>query len=483
MPLSNRRSKAAAELLRRDGQAALDWVAQYLEHAPELPVLSQAKPGDILRSLPQHAPQQPESFDAILNDLDSSILPGITHWQSPNYFAYFPANSSPASVAGDLLSSGLGVQGMLWTTSPACTELEMRVLDWLVEMLALPEHFLSTQSGGGVIQDSASSANLCAVLAGRERATQFRSNEEGCDQRLRAYTSSQAHSSIEKAVKVAGIGRRNLRLIEVDDQFGMKASHLARAVEQDKREGRIPCFVGATVGTTSTMSIDPLLEIGAICREHGIWLHVDAAMAGTAALCDELRYIHKGLEYADSYCFDCHKWMLTNFDCTCFYVRDRNELTDALTITPEYLRNTASASGTVVDYRDWHIPLGRRFRALKLWCVIRSYGLEGLRAMVRRHVQLTNELASWLRSDSRFEIVAPVSLNLVCFRLKGPDSANEALLHKLNASGRLFLSHTKLNGKFVLRFCIGQSYTDQENVGAAWHEIQRHATEPAVAAG
>src|SRR6185437_8153207 len=247
MPLSNRRSKAAAEQLRRDGDAALDWVVQYLERAPELPVLSPVKPGDILRSLPQHAPQQPESFDAILKDVDSSILTGITHWQSPNYFAYFPANSCPASVAGDLLSSGLGVQGMLWTTSPACTELEMRVLDWLVEMLALPEHFLSTRSGGGVIQDSASSANLCALLAGRERATQFGSNEDGCDQRLTAYTSAQAHSSIEKAIKVAGIGRKNLRIIEVDDQFRMKPSHLAQAIEQDNRDGRIPCFVGATV--------------------------------------------------------------------------------------------------------------------------------------------------------------------------------------------------------------------------------------------
>src|SRR5690242_3578675 len=253
MPLGNRHSKTAAEQLRRDGQAALDWVAQYLERAPELPVLSPAKPGDILGSLPQHAPQQPESFDAILKDLDSSILPGITHWQSPNYFAYFPANSSPSSVAGDLLSSGLGVQGMLWTTSPVCTELEMRVLDWLIEMLALPEHFLSTRSGGGVIQDSASSANLCAALAGRERATQFGSNEQGCDQRLTAYTSSHAHSSIEKAVKVAGIGRKNLRVIEVDDQFRMKPSLLARAIEEDKRSGRTPCFVAATVGTTSTM--------------------------------------------------------------------------------------------------------------------------------------------------------------------------------------------------------------------------------------
>ncbi|HVH85848.1 MAG TPA: pyridoxal-dependent decarboxylase [Terriglobales bacterium] len=479
---SNSKSHAAAKQLSRQGHAAIDWISRYLERAPELPVLSPLKPGDTLRSLPQHAPAHPESFEAILKDLDAKILPGITHWQSPNFFAYFPANSSPASVAGDLLSSGLGVQGMLWATSPACTELEMRVLDWLVEMLGLPESFLSTSSGGGVIQDSASSANLCAVLAGRERATQLDSNENGCDQRLTAYTSSQAHSSIEKAIKVAGIGRKNLRVIEVDEAFRMKPSLLHRAIEDDKRAGRTPCFVGATVGTTSTMSIDPLPEIGAICREHNVWLHVDAAMAGTAALCEELRHIHSGLEYADSYCFDCHKWMLTNFDCTCFYVRNRKELTDTLTITPEYLRNTASSSGSVVDYRDWHIPLGRRFRALKLWCVIRSYGVEGLRAMVRHHIELTQKFAEWLRADRRFEIIAPVSLNLVCFRLRGPDSASESLMQKLNTSGKLFLSHTKLNGRFVLRFCVGQSYTEAEHVRAAWDQIQKYASEAAMAA-
>src|SRR5438874_3734479 len=428
MAIENNKSRLAAQQLLHDGQAALEWLSRYLERAPDLAVLSQVKPREILGLLPEHAPSQPETLEAILRDLDSKILPGITHWQSPNYFAYFPANSSPPSVAGDLLSSGLGVQGMLWATSPSCTELEIRVLDWLVEMLDLPQHFLSTSTGGGVIQDSASSANLCAVLAGRERATQFASNESGCDQRLTAYTSTQAHSSIEKAVKVAGIGRKNLRTIEVDGNFRMKPAALARAIEEDRRAGRVPCFVGATVGTTSTMAIDPLSEIGAICREHNLWLHVDAAMAGTAALCPELRYIHDGLNHADSYCFDAHKWMFTNFDCTCFYVRDRRELTDALTITPEYLRNAASASGSVVDFRDWHIPLGRRFRALKLWLVIRSYGVERLRDMIRRHIKLTNEFVTWLRADSRFEIVAPVSLNLVCFRLKGSDSSTDTLL-------------------------------------------------------
>jgi aromatic-L-amino-acid decarboxylase len=350
-------------------------------------------------------------------------------------------------------------------------------------MLGLPQHFRSTSSGGGVIQDSASSANLCAVLAGRERATVFDSNENGCDRRLTAYTSSQAHSSMEKAIKVAGIGRKNLRMIETDDAFRMKPAALAHAIAEDKRAGKAPCFVGATVGTTSTMAIDPLSEIGSICREHSVWLHVDAAMAGTAALCPELRHIHDGLELADSYCFDCHKWMFTNFDCTCFYVRDRKELTETLTITPEYLRNTASATGAVVDFRDWHVPLGRRFRALKLWCVIRSYGVEGLRAMIRHHLALIGKFVEWLKSDSRFEIVAPVSLNLVCFRLKGPDMASESLMQKLNASGKLFLSHTKLNGKFALRFCVGQTYTEEEHVRNAWEEIRRHASDSAVAAG
>src|SRR5436305_9831472 len=483
MGKQNEKSRLAAEEILRNGCIALDWVAKYLERAPEFPVLSQVKPGEIFASLPSQPPSDPEPLASILKDLDSKIVPGITHWQSPKFFAYFPGNSSPPSVIGDLLSSGLGVQGMLWATSPSCTELEIRVLDWLVEMLDLPKHFLSTSTGGGVIQDSASSANLCAVLAGRERATQFASNESGCDQRLTAYTSTQAHSSMEKAIKVAGIGRRNLRTIEVDEAFRMKPSALARAIDEDKRSGRVPCFVGATVGTTSTLAIDPIGEIGEICREHGIWLHVDAAMAGTAALCEEFRHIHKGLEAADSYCFDCHKWMFTNFDCTCFYVRNRNELTEALTITPEYLRNAASASGSVVDYRDWHIPLGRRFRALKLWCVIRSYGVEGLRTMVRRNVELTNRFVEWLRADSRFEIVAPVSLNLVCFRLKGPDSASESLMQKLNASGRLFLSHTKLNGRFALRLCVGQTYTEEEHVRSAWEQIQKHASDLAVAAG
>src|SRR3954470_11048973 len=463
--------------LRRDGQKALDWVADYLERAEELPVLSQVTPWEVYKSLPTKPPQQPESFDAILKDLEEKILPGITHWQSPNFYAYFPANSSPAAVLGDLLSSGLGVQGMLWATSPACTELETRVLDWIADMLDLPASFRSGSTGGGVIQDSASSANLVGIIAGRERATNFGANEDGCNQQLTAYTSAHAHSSMEKGIKVAGIGRKNLRAVEVDGKFAMRPDALRRAIEQDKKAGKVPSFVGATVGTTSTLAWDPLAEIGAICKEHNIWLHVDAAMAGTAALCPEFRWIHKGLELADSYCFDAHKWMMTNFDCTCFYVADRNALTESLSITPEYLKNTASATGSVFDYRDWHIPLGRRFRALKLWCVIRSYGVEGLQAMVRHHVVIAQKFAGWVQSDDRFELMSPSDLNLICFRIKGDETATEELLKRVNSIGNLFLSHTKLNGRFTLRFCVGQTYTEERHVRSAWELIGSTASD------
>ena len=373
------------EQFRQYGRAVVDWIADYYEGIESRPVLSRVKPGEIRASLPAEAPQRGEPFETILRDMDRVILPGVTHWQSPNFFAYFPANASGPAILGDLLSSALGVQGMLWSTSPACTELETHVLDWLVPMLGLPEKFLSTSTGGGVIQDTASSASLCALLAARERATGFTSNRCGCEQRkLVAYTSNQAHSSIQKGVRIAGLGDDHLRLIEVDETFAMRPDLLAGQIEQDKRDGLTPCFVSATVGTTSSNAIDPVGKIGAICREHGIWLHVDAAMSGTAALCPEFRYLHDGLEFADSYCFNPHKWMFTNFDCDCFYVADRKALIQALSVLPEYLRNKATESGAVIDYRDWQIPLGRRFRSLKLWFVIRHYGVEGLQHHVRR---------------------------------------------------------------------------------------------------
>jgi aromatic-L-amino-acid decarboxylase len=463
------------EQFREYGHQVVNWIAEYYEKLETLPVLSQVKPGDIRRGLPAEAPLQGEKFEAIVQDLDGIILPGVTHWQSPSFFAYFPANASGPAILGDLVSSALGVQGMLWATSPACTELETHVLDWLVPMLGLPTKFLSSEAGGGVIQDTASSSSLCAMLAARERATNYASNREGCHGRLVAYTSSQAHSSLEKAAMVCGIGKDNLRLIDVDEHFAMRAEDLSRRIDEDRHQGLQPFFVSATVGTTSSNALDPLQEIGRICAANDLWFHVDAAMSGTAALCPEFRYIQEGVELADSYTFNPHKWMFTNFDCNCFYVADRKSLIDALSILPEYLRNQATESGAVIDYRDWHIPLGRRFRSLKLWFVIRYYGIEGLQFHVRRHVELAQEFARWMQQDSRFELAAPAPLNLVCFRHTSGDARNQELMTRLNRSGDLYLTHTRLHGKLTLRFCVGQTNTERRHVERAWQRIQQEA--------
>jgi aromatic-L-amino-acid decarboxylase len=465
------------EEFRRWGYAVVDWVAAYQSQVAAKPVLSQVRPGQIRASLPAQPPLKGESFSEILADVEKVILPGITHWQSPNFFAYFPANNSGPSILGELLSAGLGVQGMLWATSPACTELETHVLDWVADLLGLPEKFRSSGAGGGVIQDSASSAVLCALLAARERATGFQFNETGGAQGLVAYTSPHAHSSVEKAVKVAGIGRASLRMVGVDSHFAMRPDSLLEQVERDRREGLKPFFVSATVGTTSSNAFDPLPAIGRICRKNNLWLHVDGAMCGTAAICPEFRHIHDGLELADSYAFNPHKWMFTNFDCDCFYVADRAALIQALSVLPEYLRNKATESGAVIDYRDWQVPLGRRFRALKLWFVIRHYGADGLRHHIRRHVELAQEFANWVRASSDFELVAPAPLNLVCFAHRAGDDFNRSLLERLNQTGKVYLTHTILNGRYCLRFCVGQTYTEAEHVQAAWELLRATAAQ------
>jgi aromatic-L-amino-acid decarboxylase len=457
---------------RRHGREVIDWIAEYMERVEQLPVLSQVKPGEIRSRLPDRPPQEGEPFDAILRDVDEIILPGITHWQSPNFFAYFPSNNSGPSILGDLLASGLGVQGMLWSTSPACTELETHVLDWLVAALGLPERFLSTTAGGGVIQDSASSAAICAILAARERAGRERGAGSGEQEKeLVAYVSTQTHSSIEKGLRVVGLGNNPLRRIEVDDRWAMRPDRLAEAMDADVAAGRKPFFVCATAGTTSSLGFDPLRAVGEICRRHDVWLHVDAALAGTAAICPEFRGMNDGLELADSYCFNPHKWMFTNFDCSCFFVADRGPLVRALGIMPEYLKNQATQSGAVIDYRDWQVPLGRRFRALKLWFVLRSFGIEGIQRRVRQHVALAHELAGWIEADPRFELAAPVVLNLVCFRHRGGDAVNQQILDRVNASGRLFITHTRLHDRLTLRFCVGQTNTERRHVEQAWKRI------------
>ena len=492
---------------RTHGKALIDWIADYYEQIEQYPVMSPVAPGVVRAALPAAPPQESEPFEQMMADVERLILPGITHWQSPNFFAYFPANTSFPAILGELLSAGLGVQGMLWQTSPAATELETHVLDWLVDMLGLPAAFLSSGPGGGVIQDTASSAVLAALLAARERATNEESSqrkdaktqgrednedfaslrlsafalnsavESGNDSRLRAYTSAQAHSSVVKAAMVAGVGRENVRAVAVDGQFALRPDELRRLIEADLAAGLRPFFVVATVGTTSSTAIDPVGAIGAICREYGLWLHVDAALAGAAAVCPEFHWLHDGLELADSYAFNPHKWLLTNFDCDCFWVRDRAALLRALSILPAYLVNAASQSGAVIDYRDWHVQLGRRFRALKLWFVIRAYGVSGLQAHIREHVRLAGLFAGWVAADPRFELAAPVPLNTVCFRLRdgdaaSADAANEALMARLNASGKLYLTHTVLDGRFTLRLAVGSRLTAEQHVAAAWGEIR-----------
>jgi aromatic-L-amino-acid decarboxylase len=463
------------EEFRRHGHAVVDWVAGYLERVGSLPVQSRAAPGETRARLPEHPPEHGEPFEQLLRDVEEIILPGLTHWQSPNWFGYFPANSSGPSVLGELLSAGLGVQGMLWSTSPACTELETLVLDWLAELLGLPPRLRSTSAGGGVIQDSASSALLCALLAARERATGGATNRGGVDRALCVYASTQAHSSVEKAVRIAGLGSDHLRLVEVDDRGALRVDALAAALAADRAANRQPCAVVATVGTTSSTAVDPVRAVGQLCREHGLWLHVDAAMCGTAAVCPEYRWLHDGVELADSYVVNPHKWMFVNFDCTAFYVADRRALVAALGITPEYLRNRASDSGAVIDYRDWQIPLGRRFRALKLWFVLRHYGAEGLRRHVREHVAWAQEFAAAVAGDPRFELAVPAPLNLVCFRHVGGDAATERIRDRLNDSGALFLSSTRLGDRLTLRLAVGSVATRHRHVERAWALIQEAA--------
>ena len=462
---------------RNWGHAVVDWIADYQQRVETLPVLARVAPGDIRKNLPMDPPLRGESFERILADIEKVIMPGITHWQSPNFFAYFPANNSGPSILGELLSAGLGVQGMLWATSPACTELETHVLDWMAQMLGLPARFKSSGEGGGVIQDTASSAVLCALLAARERSTNFQSNEKGCDRTLVVYTSPHAHSSVEKAVRVAGLGRENLRLVGVDEHGAMTVEALKELITRDRQAGLRPCFVSATAGSTSSNAFDPIAALGRVCSEEGIWLHVDGAMSGTAALCPEFRYLQAGLERADSYAFNPHKWMFTNFDCDCFYVADRATLIKALSILPEYLRNQPSESGSVIDYRDWQVPLGRRFRALKLWFVVRHYGVEGLQHHIRKHVELAQQFAAWVKSSDQFELVAPAPLNLICFAHRAGDDFNRTLLERLNQSGKLFLTHAVLNNRYVLRFCVGQTHTEERHVRQAWELIKRCSLE------
>ncbi|MFC7340741.1 pyridoxal-dependent decarboxylase [Saccharopolyspora griseoalba] len=475
------------EEFRAAGKQVVDWIADYYAGIERHPVRSRAEPGEIRAQLPAHPPERGEPFAEVLGDLEEVLLPGVTHWQHPSFFAYFPANASGPAILGDLLSSGLGVQGMLWATSPACTELETVVVDWLAELLGLPEHFRTDAAGGGVIQDSASSAALVACLAALQR-TGADVARRGITGRHVLYVSAHTHSSVARAARMAGVGADNVRVVDTDPAtLAMDPRHLDELMAADLADGAVPTMVCATAGTTSTTAVDPVRAIGEVARARGVWLHVDAAYAGVAAVCPEFRWINDGVaEFADSYCTNPHKWLLTNFDCSVLWLADRAPMVEALSVLPEYLRNEATESGEVIDYRDWQIPLGRRFRALKLWSVVRWYGAGGLREHVRGTARLAREFAGRVREDPRFELLEPVPFALVCFRPRFPElgveEANERtlrLMGELNDSGELYLTHTKVDGRVLLRLAVGSPQTRREHVEAAFARIRERVDAPA----
>jgi aromatic-L-amino-acid decarboxylase len=467
---------------RRYGHQLVDWVAHYLEQVHKFPVLSPASPGEIRNKLPGHPPEKGEEMEQILADFQQIILPGITHWNHPRFFAYFPANNSGPSILAELLTAGLGVNAMLWQTSPAATELEEVVMEWLRQMLVLPQDFR------GVIQDTASTATLCALLCARERISQFQINREGFSAwsgsekgALRVYASSEAHSSVEKGARIAGFGSQNLVPVSVDSSFALDPEDLERHILEDRQRGFTPCCIVATVGTTSSTALDPLEPVGDIAQRYGLWFHVDAALAGSAALLPEMRWILNGIERADSFVFNPHKWLFTNFDCSAFFCRHPQILSSTFSILPEYLKTDLDRQ--VTNFRDWGIQLGRRFRALKLWFVLRYYGVEGLQARLRRHLSLAQEFRTWVEQSPFFELMAPVPLNTICFRFHPPkpwgrkmgeeelDRLNKELLDQVNRAGKIFLTHTRLRGRYCLRLCIGQTETRREHVEEAWKEL------------
>jgi aromatic-L-amino-acid decarboxylase len=461
------------EEFRAHAHRVADWMADYLRDVHQFPVLPDVRPGDLRNALPATAPESGEPFERILADFERLVVPGMTHWNHPGFFAYFPANNSPPSILAEMLTAAMGAQCMSWLTSPAATELEQVTMRWVARMLALPDGFT------GVIQDTGSTSTLVALISARDRAA----GSAGSANQLRVYASSEAHSSVAKGTRLAGYGTAGLRSIATDTELAMRPDMLATAIAEDRAAGAIPACVVATVGTTSSTAIDPLPAIGEICRKERVWLHVDAAWAGSAAILPEIRPILNGIEHADSFFFNPHKWLFVNFDCSAYYVRDVDALFRSFALTPEYLRTARDAE--VENFRDWGIQLGRRFRALKLWFVLRSYGVQGLQAMLRDHIALGHEFARWVAGEPEWEVLAPSPVGLVCFRHRPPDMTddeatlaahNQALLERVNRSGRVFLTHTTLDGRYAIRLAIGQRCTRREHVEQAWSLLQEAAT-------
>jgi aromatic-L-amino-acid decarboxylase len=465
------------EEFRRYGHQLIDWIADYRQKLAEFPVQAQTAPGDIKAALPSSPPEEAEDFAAVFSDLQRVLLPGLTHWQHPSFFGFFPANASFASVLGDYLSTGLGVLGLSWQASPALTELEEVVVDWMRQLVGL------SPAWSGVIADTASTSTLVALLCARERTTAYSLNAGGLqaeERPLVVYTSDQSHSSVEKAALLAGFGRANVRAIAHDEAYAMRPADLEAAIRADVRAGARPCAIAATSGTTTCTAFDPLESLAAIARQHGLWLHVDAAMAGAAMMLPECRGLWHGIEGADSLVFNAHKWPGVAFDCSLYYLRDTQHLIRVMSTNPSYLQT--AADGNVKTFRDWGIPLGRRFRALKLWCLLRAEGVKNLQARLRRDLGNARWLAEQVRAAPNWSVVAPVPLQTICVRHEPPDLLGEALdrhtlawVDRLNRSGTAYLTPARLDGRWLVRVSIGAETTEREHVEALWRRMRQEA--------
>ncbi|MCH2021354.1 MAG: pyridoxal-dependent decarboxylase [Saprospiraceae bacterium] len=461
---------------RKHAHELVDWMADYFEQVEQYPVKSQVKPKEIYNQLPVHAPQEGEDMETIFKDFKEIIIPGITHWQHPKFLAYFPANTSFPSILGEMLTATLGSQCMIWDTSPAAAELEERIMNWIKELIGIPLDF------EGVIQDTASTATLTAIITAREQSSDYNINDNGIEKNnLRVYCSSEAHSSVEKAVKIMGLGRKSLVKVNTDKGLSMCPIDLEKSILQDINNGEKPICVIAAIGTTGTTSIDPLEEISLICSKYNIWLHVDAAYAGSALMLPEYQWMIRGIERADSFVFNAHKWLFTNFDCSVYFIKDKEALIRTFEVLPEYLKT--KSRGLVNDYRDWGVPLGRRFRALKLWFVLRNYGVKGIQEKLRFHIKLAKQFTEWIVDSDDFELLIPTKLNLVCFRYKPSNindedalsRLNETIMNNLNNDGSIYLTHTKIHDQYTLRVCIGQTYVKEHHVYESWLLISEMA--------
>lgn len=462
------------EEFRTFGHAVVDFIADYRARVGERPVIAATAPGDVKARIPGTPPESPEPFDHILRDLEQVVLPGLTHWQHPQFFGYFPCNGSLASVLGDYVSTGLGVLGLAWQASPALTELEEAVTGWLRQMMDL------SAAWQGVIQDTASTSTLIALLSARERTTNYgltRGGLQAEQQPLTVYASQHSHSSVDKAALLAGFGRANVRLVPCDDGYALRADALEEMVQEDLRAGRVPCAVVATTGATATTALDPVAAIAEVARRHRLWLHVDAAMAGSAMILPECRWMWEGIEQADSLVVNPHKWLGAAFDCSVYYVRDAEHLIRVMSTNPSYLQS--AADGVVTNYRDWGIPLGRRFRALKLWFLIREQGVAGLQARLRRDLENARWLAEQVRATTPWRVLAPVVLQTVCLRHEPPGLEGDALdLHtrawaeRVNQSGKAYLTPAVLDGRWMVRVSIGAEQTERRHVEQLWRTLR-----------